>query len=424
MPSTLSIEQRFAEILGTQNVHLAAEKDRVVGILPKLILEPETEPQLAAALAFASENNLSVIPRGGATKLHWGNPPKSADLILSTARLDKIIEHAASDLTVTVEAGCTQRTLQEALAKRGQRLALDPLFPNRATIGGILSTNDSGALRLRFGGLRDLIIGVTLALPDGTLASSGGKVVKNVAGYDLPKLATGAFGTLGVITRAVFRLHPVPWMSTTLTCANADPSQAQNLFAKILDSQLACSAFQARVLDGKKLDTSIDILFEGTQQGIDAQLSHLKSLAAPAIFEAAIGNVWQAREELLSHSAQLDSFNAIFKVSAIPADAIPALKNLRNVASPQTNFQAVVQATGLGTILLTGEKKEVHRLAIVFRERMERAGGSLVALGPALVSEGFDAWGNPGDAVSVMRAIKHQLDPKSTLNPGRFIGGI
>ncbi len=424
MPPTSSIEQHFVEILGAQNVRIAMEQDRVAGILPKLILEPVTESQLAAALAFANENNLTVIPHGGATKLPWGNPPKSADLILSTARLNKIIEHAASDLTVTIEAGCTLRTLQETLAKRGQRLALDPLFPDRATIGGILSTNDSGALRLRFGGLRDLILGVTLALADGILASSGGKVVKNVAGYDLPKLTTGAFGTLGIITRAVFRLHPVPWTSTTLTCTNADPSQAQNLFAKILDSQLAYSALQARISDGKKLETFVDILFEGTQQGIEAQLAHIKSLAAPAICEPTTGEVWRAREELLSQSSQLGSFNAIFKLSAIPADAIPALKNLRNVASSQTNFQAVVQATGLGTILLTGEKKEVHRLAIVFRERMERAGGSLVTLGPALLSEGFDTWGNSGDALSVMRAIKNQLDPKNTLNPGRFIGGI
>src|SRR5713101_1270815 len=145
---------------------------------------------------------------GVQTKLAWGNSPAHAGLILSTARMNEIIEHAWADLTVTVQAGCTIQRLQETLAQHGQRLALDPLWPEKATVGGVLSTNDSGALRLRFGALRDLIIGVTIALPDGTLASSGGKVVKNVAGYDLPKLVTGAFGTLGVITRAVFRLHP------------------------------------------------------------------------------------------------------------------------------------------------------------------------------------------------------------------------
>ena len=152
-----------------------------------------------------NDAGLRVAPRGGGTKLTWGNPPARVDLIVSTARLDQIIEHAWADLTVTVEAGCTMQNLQERLARHGQRLALDAMWPERATVGGVLSTNDSGALRLRFGGLRDLIIGVTLALPDGTLARSGGKVVKNVAGYDLPKLATGALGTLGVIARATFR---------------------------------------------------------------------------------------------------------------------------------------------------------------------------------------------------------------------------
>src|SRR5207302_4207274 len=138
-----------------------------------------------------------VIPLCGCTKLSWGNPPSRASLLRSTARLNRVLEHAWADLTVTIGAGCTIQTLQQTLAQHGQCLALDPLWPEKATVGGILSTNDSGALRLRFGALRDLIIGVTIALPDGTLASSGGKVVKNVAGYDLPKLATGALGTLG-----------------------------------------------------------------------------------------------------------------------------------------------------------------------------------------------------------------------------------
>src|ERR1035441_10092832 len=131
-------------------------------------------------------------------------------------------EVAGGDMTATVEAGCTFQQLQQTLAEHGQRLALDPLWPDQATIGGILATNESGPLRIRFGSLRDLVIGITLALPDGTLAKSGGKVVKNVAGYDLPKLATGSLGTLGIITQAIFRLHPVPRESRTLSFSNTD----------------------------------------------------------------------------------------------------------------------------------------------------------------------------------------------------------
>src|SRR6202790_4849614 len=178
------------------------------------------------------------MPRSGGTKTCWGNPPVRADLILSTARLNRVIEYAWADLTVSVEAGCTIQNLQNTLAEHGQRIAVDPLWPERATVGGILSTNDSGSLRIRYGALRDLIIGVTLALPDGTLASSGGKVVKNVAGYDLPKLATGAFGTLGVITRAVFRLHPLPKETRTISCVTADVADAQRLVQAIQNSQV------------------------------------------------------------------------------------------------------------------------------------------------------------------------------------------
>src|SRR5467141_3326803 len=205
-----SLRYKLIALVGNDYVHASTAADAVAGAQPRLVIEPGTEVELAEVLRLSNEAGLAVIPRGSGTKLGWGNPPARADVVLSTARLNEIIEHAWADLTVTVEAGCTIQRLQETLAQHGQRLALDQLWPEKATVGGVLSTNDSGGLRLRFGALRDLIIGATLALPDGTLASSGGKVVKNVAGYDLPKLATGAFGTLGMITRAVFRLHPLP----------------------------------------------------------------------------------------------------------------------------------------------------------------------------------------------------------------------
>ncbi len=156
-------------------------------------------------------------------------------------------------------------------------MALDALWPDQATVGGVLSTNDSGALRLRFGGLRDLIIGVTLALPDGTLARSGGKVVKNVAGYDLPKLATGALGTLGLITRATFRLHPLPRNSRTLSISTHGLAEMQHCLAAIQDSQLAPSAVQVRL--SEHAPPEIDILLEGTTPGLDAQEAHLHDLA-------------------------------------------------------------------------------------------------------------------------------------------------
>src|SRR5256712_8909022 len=211
-------------IVGDGNIRPAMTADEVDGVAPVAVVEPGAAEDLAMVLACANRTGLTVIPRGGGTKLDWGNPPRHADLVLSTARLGRVLEHAWGDMTATVQAGCTVAQFQRTLAEHGQRLALDPLWPDRATVGGILGTNDSGALRTRYGSLRDLIIGITLALPDGTLAKSGGKVVKNVAGYDLPKLATGSFGTLGVITEAVFRLYPLPRdvCSMSLTAAPTD----------------------------------------------------------------------------------------------------------------------------------------------------------------------------------------------------------
>ena len=212
-----TFEADVREIVTAKHVRTASASDAVAGVRSSIVVEPGTEQELAKVLKLANAVRLAVIPRGGGTKLEWGNRPERADVILSTSRLNRVIEHAWADLTVSVEAGCTIGKLQETLAKHGQRLALDVLWPERATVGGVLSTNDSGALRLRFGSLRDLVIGVTLALADGTVASSGGKVVKNVAGYDLPKLVTGALGTLGIITRAICRLHPLPRETRTIS---------------------------------------------------------------------------------------------------------------------------------------------------------------------------------------------------------------
>src|SRR6266481_1894675 len=291
-----TFEADVREIVTAKYVRTAGASDEVAGVQPGFVVEPGSEQELAKVLKLANAAGLAVIPRGGGTKLQWGNRPAHADVILSTARLHRVIEHAWADLTVSVEAGCTVGKLQETLVKHGQRLALDALWPERATVGGVLSTNDSGALRLRFGALRDLVIGATLALPDGTLASSGGKVVKNVAGYDLPKLVTGAFGTLGVITRAVFRLHPLPRNVRSFSIGTKEAEEAQRLIHAIQNSKLAHTALQARFENGAA--PLVDILFEGTEVGLDAQEAHLKELTETASVTEASPDVWNARQDL------------------------------------------------------------------------------------------------------------------------------
>ena len=184
----------LAAIVGEEFADFAGDAVAVV---------PADAQQVAEVLRFANANGIAVTPVGSGTKLGWGNPV-AAEIRLELKRMNALREHPWQDMTCTVEAGCTWAAMQKELARHGQMVALDPLWPERATVGGVVATNDSGALRLKFGGLRDLIIGMTIVLADGTIAKSGGKVVKNVAGYDLHKLMTGSFGTLGVITEVNF----------------------------------------------------------------------------------------------------------------------------------------------------------------------------------------------------------------------------
>jgi glycolate oxidase FAD binding subunit len=419
MLQTSSIEEKLRSVVGPQNLRAATSRDAIAGVLPQFVAEPDNEQHLAAALSFANEAGIVVIPHGSGTKLDWGNRPKKADVILSTVRLNRILEHAWADLTVTVEAGCTLQYLQETLAQHGQRLAFDGLWPERATIGGTLSTNDSGVLRLRFGALRDLIIGVTLALPNGTLASSGGKVVKNVAGYDLPKLATGAFGTLGVITRAVFRLHPLPRGVKTFSFT-ADGFQAmQDLSLSIQDSKLSHTALQIRCSAGGK--PKADMLFEATEAGLSAQESQLRKILGAAGAEQSSEDIWNARQDLWTSANDA----VIAKISVLPAGIAKLLEALERTAHAKTlHWQIVAQATGIATLRLGGEPTRLAAAVEQLRAAVEGSGGSLAVLRRPQELESMDAWGNAGDAVGLMRTVKHQLDPKGTLNPGRFVGGI
>jgi glycolate oxidase FAD binding subunit len=422
MPTTpLDIEHEFRAILAPDSLRAATAADAVCGLQPRLVLEPPDEQQLAAVLRLANDAGLAVIPRGSGTKLSWGNPPARADIILSTARLDKIIEHAWADLTVSVEAGCTIQKLQEALAQHGQRLALNPLWPEQATISGILSTNDSGPLRLRFGALRDLIIGVTLALPDGTLASSGGKVVKNVAGYDLPKLVTGALGTLAVITRAVFRLHPLPRNAKTLSISGCTLEDMQRFILRVQDSKLAHTALQAR--NAQDAESVVDILFEGTEAGIAAQEAQLRELARPAQVLEALSAVWNASQELWNSAIVARA--AVAKITALPASISRTVETVERAASSRkTNWKLTIQATGIGWLSLDAAPENLHAVLSDLRFELEHSGGSLVLCHYPPEMSHLDAWGQPGDALPLMRAVKNQFDPKNTLNPGRFLAGI
>jgi glycolate oxidase FAD binding subunit len=371
---------------------------------------------------------LRVVVRGAGTKLGWGNPPAAVDLLLSTVRLDQVLEHAAGDLVVRAQAGVRLAGLQRQLAPAGQMLALDP--PERdATLGGVVATAASGPRRLRYGTPRDLLIGVTVVLADGTLAHSGGKVVKNVAGYDLGKLLTGSFGTLGVIVEVIFRLHPLPAAGGLVVAELATPERAGAAVRDLMASTLVPSAVELDWPDPAGPGT-LGVLVEGVAPGVEAQTGAAARLlgehgqarvVAPDELDAAtaaLGELpWTPGPEVLG-----------VKVACVPATLPVALAALWEVAGAH-GLDARVRghaATGvLRAALAGGDAAAQAEFVADASDRLALGGASLVVQqATPEVKETVDVWGPAGDAVGLMRRVKQQFDPSGLLGPGRFVGGI
>jgi len=409
----------LAEIIGKENLHAATTADACEGVTPQMIAEPGTAEDLARALRWAHDAGLKVTPRAGGTKLGWGNPPAACDLVLSTARLHRVLEHAWADMTVIVEAGCRVAALQKTLAEHGQQLALDPLWPERATIGGILSTNDSGPLRVRYGSLRDLIIGITVALPDGTLAKSGGKVVKNVAGYDLAKLFTGALGTLGVIVQAIFRLHPLPRERRSLSFSGA-PQALNQLLLSILGSKLVPTGLQLRAEPGQ---AQLDVRFDGTTAGIEAQVKQLHQIAGgSALPTDSPAGAWTSHQSIWDGPTPA----LVAKFCVLPSHFAAICELFERTARAHSSaWRMVVQSVGAGYGRLEGNEPALRTALLALRGEIANMGGSIVMLSsPLAVKRGLDVWGPPCDAQPLTVRVKQRFDPDGTLNPGRFVGGI
>src|SRR6266699_2543286 len=254
------------------------------GLLPRLAVIPETVEQVAQIVALANQQGLTVLSLGGGSRINLGGVPEQFDILLETTQLVRLLEHEAPDLTCHVEAGITLAALQAQLATKGQRLALDPPGAQQATIGGILASNASGPKRLRYGTARDMVIGLHVVQASGEVARSGGRVVKNVAGYDLNKLYIGSLGTLGIIVETNLKLQPLPISERTLLLTYANVNDAMQTVMALLGSLLTPSAIE--LIDagaasdmsdffGLNLPTdgyNLAIDFEGTSVSIDRQL--------------------------------------------------------------------------------------------------------------------------------------------------------
>jgi glycolate oxidase FAD binding subunit len=409
--TALTLEEgmaHLAAIVGPAHMHLQGET---------IAVAPADTQQLSAVLRLADANGLSVAATGKGTKLAWGNP-LVPDIRLGLERMNRLREHSWQDMTCTVEAGCPWAAMQDDLKRHGQMVALDPLWPGQATIGGIVAVNDSGALRLRYGGLRDLILGMTVVLADGTIAKSGGKVVKNVAGYDLHKLMTGSFGTLGVIAEVNFRLHPVEEHARTWTAVAPDAAQLAEPLRALHDAQLSPSSVQIRVLEQ---DCAADIRIASRPECLDLHAARLREIFAPLDVVESAPAVWQARQDLFAANPSI-----LLKVSLLPSEICAVCSELRQWSfAERAEVAAVAQATGLMTVAFLSQPFAALLVVERLRARLGGSHSSMVALQiHEDIRDRFDVWDASPGALPLMREIKRRFDPNRILNPGRFVGNI
>jgi len=424
--TSAALADRLRAIVGA--AHLQEGGPPIDGVTPRWSVTPATIEQAAALVAFAHDERLAVVPRGGGAALELGHPPARVDLVLDTRRLDAVLEYQPEDLTVTVQAGCTAGALAAHLAPWRQILPLDPPGWAARTLGGIAATQASGPLRQRYGTMRDLLLGVRFAQADGVLTWGGAKVVKSVSGYDVPKLMVGALGTLGVLLELTLRLHPAPDYEATWLASFQAPAHAQECVAALLDSTVQPNRIEvldARVLAACNLPpatTALAVSIGTVEPAVRAQEGLVKALIqrAHGTVETMGASFWRAYDRAL---AGFDGI--VLRIGTVPARLVETLGAVQAVLPGA----AMAGSAGLGALraLIT------HADAAALVDPLERLRGTVSEVGgsviveraPRAVRERVDPWGPvPAPALAVMRAIKGEFDPRGVLNAGRFVGGL
>jgi glycolate oxidase FAD binding subunit len=381
-------------------------------------MTPATAEETAAALREASATGRRVRVHGGGTKLGWGRPlDPPADAELSTEGLDEIVEHNVADLTAVVQAGVPLARAQAAFAEAGQMLALDPPTGpgDGATIGGVLATGDSGPVRQRYAAVRDLVVGVRVALPDGSVARAGGKVIKNVAGYDLAKLMSGAFGTLGVVVEVSVRLHPRPSERVTAVGRGADPAALASA-----SSALAHLPLEPEALDLRWEGEAGAVLLQCTGASAPERAGRAEQVLREAGLDATTTDdddeLWAA-QRAGQRAAAPDE--AVLRVSTTQG----GLGAVLHLAREHRAAAVARGALGLAWIVLPAASARPETVAAL---RAALAPAPAVMLdAPVALREAVDPWGEPDPGVlELMRRVKARFDPHATCNPGLFVGGI
>jgi glycolate oxidase FAD binding subunit len=407
--TTLDGSARRAVASACPEVRDAGDADLVDGVRPGMVAHPASTEQVSEVLRAAAAHGLSVVPRGHGTKLSWGMPPRSADLVVDLSAMDRVLDHAAGDLVVAAQAGARLRDVQQTLAGARQRLAVDETVMG-ASIGGTLAANTSGPRRLVTGTIRDLLLGVTVVRADGVVAKAGGRVVKNVAGYDIGKLMVGSFGTLAVVTDALFRLHPLPETQRWVTVAADTPQDAHRVVQSMVHSQAVPAAVEVDWLPAGS--GTVQVLLEGRAEGVAARTRTVRDLLGGAATEAGgAPEGWASYPWLPGETALKLTF---------------VLSGLEEVLAAARSVGAGLRGSA-GTGVLHGSVSDPDRATAavpVLREVCATHGGSVVVVdAPPQVKQAVDVWG-PVSALDLMRRVKDRFDPEHRLAPGRFVGGI
>ncbi|MEY4548731.1 MAG: hypothetical protein RL685_4926 [Pseudomonadota bacterium] len=396
----------------------------ILGVPALEAYEPDSVPACAEWFARAAERKLRLGIIGGGTALGVGNPPGALDAVVFTRRLDRVVEYAPEDQVIVVEGGLTLARLQALARQNGQWLGVDAPLASNATLGGLVAVGAFGPRRARYGAIRDLLLGVTLVRADGALARGGGKVVKNVAGFDLPRVVTGSLGSLGLIAEVTLRLHPLPEASATLRVPGLDgPAVVQAMLA-LRKAQLEPSSLVA--LSDARGRFELGLRLEGFQQGVERDARRIAELSlAPSAIEhlepEAAASFWQRAD------SPRTSCSLRVRVQALPTQLPDVLTWLNPLLSTLEGARFVWYAT-LGIGFVAGDPDApaaVLRALASARAAAVAAGGALlVDAAPSTLRAEFDAWGPLPSAFPIMRELKQRFDPERRLNPGRFIGGL
>ncbi|MBB2891018.1 FAD-binding oxidoreductase [Flexivirga oryzae] len=393
-------------------VRAGAADDAVDDHIPGCVARPVGTGQVATVLREAHSRGAVVVVRGHGSKLTFGGVGVAPDLLLDLSGCGRLLEHQPGDLIVRVEAGMPLAALQDAVRGSSQRLGIDEPVPG-STVGGLIATNTSGPRRLHTGTARDLLIGATVVLAEGTVAHSGGKVVKNVAGYDLGKLMVGSLGTLAVVTEATFRLHPIPaqgaWVSTTVEAADLE-----QLLARLCDTQLAPSALEIDWPTEGSI--TVAMLLEGTTDGVPARIEAARAeFGVPAAVDDALDWPWHLPAATDGSETLLKLTSRLGAVAELASAAHDLGLHVRGAAGSGVLYAGVPASTGVD---------DLDRMVQDLRARAGRQGGAVVVLtAPLEIRRNVDVWG-PVNGLPVMQRLKQEFDPGQQLAPGRFVGDI